>query len=164
MCFFCAYIFISIKGVQNALKCIKQIEIYYYLNANVRMVYATYVYLITQSSGSCQVFDLCKHKHKSLAWKNLHPFYFHSVFFLFFTLLSLYGWNANTVCLQPQFFVHLVRASTVSFRKQPTSVPLLSILHTEIYTLYCMTIRLYVLSPTYVCKWYHLNLQTLVVN
>lgn len=108
---------------------------------------------------------------------HLFPWCFLSffVFLAFVSLLrSMVEMRTVSMFVTP-IFLHLIRASMAFFRNHPHS-PLLELLltlplHTEKYTLYCITIRLcnvYLLSPTYVyiynIKWYHLNLQTLVVN
>lgn len=95
-----AYIFISIKGVQNALKCIKQIEIYYHLNANVNVCGVQYAVHGRQDPAKCLIYA----NTEVVGMNKPPPIHFYSVFFfpIFSALLSLC--NTNRMFATPIFF------------------------------------------------------------
>lgn len=138
------YTSISIKGVQNALKCIKQIEIYYHLNANANVngvrctLNATFtnIYYYTVVRILPSVWFMQTQIQVVGMKKNLHPFIFHGVcllHFCLFVVLAIVRMRTPYVC-NPIFSYIFVRANTVFFRNQLASIPFLLILYTEKYT------------------------------
>lgn len=99
-----AHIFISIKGVQNALKCIKQIEIYYHLNVNANANGVRYVRILLHIRQDPAKYLIYASTHTS-RWneQNLHPFIsmvfsFFFCFSRFCLFVTLYGCE-QLVCL-----------------------------------------------------------------
>lgn len=96
-----ARLFITIKGVQNALKCIKQIEIYYHLNANV---YVYYYYTFVRSLPCiCLIYAQTQvvGTNKPPPISMVFSFFCLSRFCLF---VILYGLNVSSLFATPIFF------------------------------------------------------------